>query len=318
MKPFSVALSLTFALGTVAVGSPELVFKDLDGSSSCRITKDESKYSLQTSCALHGQFITPEHGDLAKKLSDLDLKVDALDAKVNKLTADHEEMKEAVSNAAAVAAAAAEAVPKIDPQHHGLVPPTDAPSGPEGAEFKLIANVVNPEKSMWHGGNGRTGGSDHNDYFMGLNDWAALLSSHKTNRGRPAHLFVKIFMNTQDYLLQYTNWQLHDGGNSYSHSAGVCYNGNCPSGPQMQHNDDLRTSAQGHWFDGKCCCSKFDSFGWYGSCGFGQFGFVADSSHGGKFSHPIDKHGKYQNPPVGSDSFGAGNIIRKEFWLRLD
>jgi hypothetical protein len=308
----------TLAIAFIVAAAPQLEFKDVDGSSSCSISKGEGKNSLQTSCTLHAsQFISVEHGDLAAKLSLLDTKVDALAIKVNKLSADHEEMKEAVSNAAAVAAAAKEAA-EIDPQHRGLVLPHDAPAGPVGAKFKLIANVVHPEKSMWHGGNGRSGGNNGPDYFMGLNDWATLQSSHRTNSGGPAHLFVKIFLDTGNYLLQYTNWQLHSGGNQYSHSSGVCYNGNCPSGPQMQHNDDLRTSPQGSWYDGKCCCSTYDSFGWYGGCGFGQFGFVADGGHGGKFSHPIDKHGIYQNPPVGSDSFGAGNILRKEFWLRLD
>ena len=77
----------------------------------------------------------------------------------------------------------------------------DAPAGPVGAKFKLIANVVRPEKSMWHGGNGRTGGNSGDDYFMGLNDWSALQTSHRSNSGRPAHLFVKIFMDKEDYLM---------------------------------------------------------------------------------------------------------------------
>lgn len=82
----------------------------------------------------------------------------------------------------------------------------------------------------------------------------------------------------------------------------------------MQHNDG-RVGTTGRWFDGACCCSSNNGFGWYGHCGFGQFGFIADGHHGGRFSHPINRHGTYFNPPVGSAARGEGNVLRKEFWV---
>merc|ERR1711998_392521 len=161
---------------------------------------------------------------------------------------------------------------------------------------------------MWSGSNARrTFGSKSvgKDYFLAITEWRRLIEAH----GKRVDLIVKIDLQSQaDYTLVYSNFKLY-GDLSYSHDGGKCPQGNCPSGPQMQHDDPRKGKAPSKWFDGACCCSNNNGFGWYGSCGFGQFGFVADSAHGGKFSHPIDRNGNYVNPPVGSDARGYGNIL---------
>ena len=106
-------------------------------------------------------------------------------------------------------------------------------------------------------------------------------------------LVTKISMDgADDYTLVYHDFKL-DADLNYQHTGGECPQGtggacaNVARGPQLQHTDVAPGATYGTWFDGACCCSSNNGFGWYGSCGFGQFGFVADGSttsgHGGKF-----------------------------------
>ena len=188
----------------------------------------------------------------------------------------------------------------------------DGVDSPEGATWTKIADINNPNLGGWQGSsNSRSGFSSGSDYWIGINAWRTLLSN---NAGSNKDLLVKIFLSTgKHYTLEYKDWDIKSNI-YYSHKGGKCYNGSCSSGPQMQHNDG-RQGTTGSWYDRACCCSSNNGFGWYGHCGFGQFGFIADGSHGGKFSHPINRDGNYVNPPVGSDSRGEGNVLKKEFWL---
>ena len=205
----------------------------------------------------------------------------------------------------------------------------------------MVARVVNPNADMWKGSNGKvTRGSRGagGNYMRDIREWAIVIDDFQaqggSNGGVIVELVVNIFMSGggglngaagvdgSDYQLVYAPFTIH-GDLSYQHTGGACPQGTgsglngCQHGfgPMMQHNDDGQH--RGTWYNGACCCSSNDAFGWYGGCGFGQFGFIADGAHGGRFAHPIDRHGLYRNPPVGSASVeGGATISRKEFWLR--
>jgi hypothetical protein len=181
----------------------------------------------------------------------------------------------------------------------------------------MVANVQNFEaSSIWGGGNDPVNvqyGSTASDYLLPIKHWRALIQAFGT-----ANLITEIkgsdnnrIGGSGDYSLVYNDFQL-DASYNYKHNGGSCPDGNCASGPQFQHNDP-RTSAAwtgSLYASSACCCSSNDAWGWYGSCGFSQFGSKVDSSHGNTRAHNINANGDYVNPPVtGVDS--------KQFYLEF-
>lgn len=285
-------------IGFVSSQGPELLIK-YDGE-----TLTVPQHCRESDCTANAQAVTELRAENAALQSALKLaQADASKALAiaTQLKAEADLVKEAQQNAAKKAEELFEST-------GGLTPPKDAPSGPEGAHFMLVASVLDAKQSIWKGCDSSTmgeRGAKGSDYWLGLHKWQAAL---KAQNGRPAHLYVQIFAPSGDYLLQYNNWQLSDDLQQYRHDGGGCYQGNCPSGPQMQHNDNRDNAWTGQW--NNHCCAGYDrngqgGFGWYGQCGYGQFGFEE-----GPFSHPIDRNGQYQNPPV--------TVTRKEYWMRLD
>jgi len=309
--------STTALLGLLAsCSASELIFKTADGTGAVAIAKlvgaNLEIASPSGGCTmLDGRCVASA---ISKLQSDLEL-VKAVASKAlalaEQLQTEAAVITEAQQNAAKQADAAAIVA------MGGLTPPTDAPSGPVGARFVLVASIIDPTKAMWKGCDDSTKderGAKGSDYWMGLRKWQELL---KAQGGRPAHLFTLIKeAGSSPYLLQYNNWQLSDNLQQYRHDGGNCYQGSCPSGPQMNHNDNSR-SWTGDWAGGgegghNCCASYFANkgagaggFGWYGHCGYGQFGFEE-----GGFLHPVDRNGQYQNPAI--------KVTGKEFWMRLD
>jgi len=181
----------------------------------------------------------------------------------------------------------------------------------------MVANVQNFEaSSIWGGGNDPANvkyGTPTSDYLLPLKDWRALITAFGT-----ANLITDIngsddnrIGGSGDFSLVYSDFQL-DASYNYKHNGGSCPQGTCSGGPQFQHNDP-RTSAAWTgtlYADSACCCSSNDAWGWYGSCGFSQFGSKVDNSHGFTRAHNINANGDYVNPPVtGVDS--------KQFYLEF-
>lgn len=185
-----------------------------------------------------------------------------------------------------------------------------------GHQKVLVTNVKSFEaSSIWGAGQNpkyTTYGSPGSDYLLALDTWRKLISAYGTANLRTV---INGPDNTRSghsgtYSLVYNDFQL-DSSFRYRHNRGSCPNGSCGSGPQWQHNDPRTMTWTGSLYDkGACCCSSNSAWGWYGGCGFSQFGSKVDAHHGNTRAHNVNPDGNYVNPPVtGVDS--------KQFYLEF-